>query len=79
MLLGETVPLLAGSRWARELHGETGGQLAPLDLEAHRRLCDPVRELVVAGSESGGARRQGAGGTAGPGGPGRRSSRQCTT
>ena len=52
VLLGETVPLLAGSRWARELHGETGGRLAPLDLEAHRRLCDTVRELVVAGSES---------------------------
>jgi phosphoribosylformylglycinamidine synthase len=46
VLLGETVPLLAGSRWARELHGETGGRLAPLDLEAHRQLCECVRELV---------------------------------
>ena len=55
VLLGETVPLLAGSRWARELHGETGGRLAPLDLEAHRRLCDTVRELVVASSGGPGA------------------------
>ena len=46
VLLGDTVPLLAGSRWARELHGETGGSLAPLDLEAHRRLCELVRLLV---------------------------------
>ena len=71
VLLGETVPLLAGSRWARELHGETGGRLAPLDLEAHRRLCDTVRELVV-GSESPGAPAGApAGGPAGPGGTAR--------
>jgi len=47
VLLGETVPLLAGSRWAREVHGENGGTLPPLDLEAHKRLCECVHSLVV--------------------------------
>ncbi len=46
VLLGDTVPLLAGSRWARELYGEAGGRLPPLDLASHRRLCDCVRRLV---------------------------------
>jgi phosphoribosylformylglycinamidine synthase len=46
VLLGETVPLLAGSRFARELHGETGGRLPPLDLAHHRRLCEVLRDLV---------------------------------
>jgi len=49
VLLGDTVPLLAGSRWARELHGETGGSLPPVDLEAHRKFCECVRELVARG------------------------------
>ena len=53
VLLGETVELLGGSRWARELHGEDGGRLAPLDLEAHRLLCEAVRELVRSGGERG--------------------------
>ncbi|MGO9150822.1 MAG: phosphoribosylformylglycinamidine synthase subunit PurL, partial [Acidimicrobiales bacterium] len=48
VLLGETTPLLAGSRWARELHGATGGTLPALDLETHDRLCRFVRELVNA-------------------------------
>ena len=46
LLLGATSRTLAGSRWARDLHGEVGGTLAPLDLEAHRGLCDLVRGLV---------------------------------
>jgi phosphoribosylformylglycinamidine (FGAM) synthase-like enzyme len=52
VLLGETVPLLAGSRWARELHNETGGTLARLDLEAHRRLCEWIRGVLQSGSSS---------------------------
>jgi phosphoribosylformylglycinamidine synthase len=46
ILLGETIPLLAGSRWARELHDETGGILPPLDLANHRHLCEVLRQLV---------------------------------
>ncbi len=46
ILLGETIPLLAGSRWARELHGETGGILPQLHLANHRRLCEVVRGFV---------------------------------
>jgi phosphoribosylformylglycinamidine synthase len=53
VLLGDTVPLLAGSRWARDLHGETGGTLAPLDLATHLRLCELVRELVAVESGAG--------------------------
>jgi phosphoribosylformylglycinamidine synthase len=39
---------LGGSRWWRELRGETGGVLPELDVDAHRRLCDLVRALVAA-------------------------------
>jgi len=48
VLLGSHDGALAGSRWARTLRGCTGGELAPLDLAAHRRLCELVRELVSA-------------------------------
>ncbi len=48
VLLGSHDGTLAGSRWARTLRGCTGGELAPLDLAAHRRLCELVRELVSA-------------------------------
>jgi phosphoribosylformylglycinamidine synthase len=39
---------VGGSRWWRELRGETGGVLPELDVDAHRRLCDLVRALVAA-------------------------------
>ena len=38
MLLGDTDPSLAGSRWAVERHGHRGGTLPELDLAAHARL-----------------------------------------
>jgi phosphoribosylformylglycinamidine synthase len=56
VLLGATVPMLGGSRWARALHGEPDGELAPLDLELHARLVELVAGLVAAetaGSPSG--------------------------
>jgi phosphoribosylformylglycinamidine synthase len=48
VLLGaiESRPSLAGSRWAVDLHGHRGGVLADLDLDAHRRLVELVRDLV---------------------------------
>ena len=48
VLLGSHEASLAGSRWARTLRGCTGGELARLDLAAHRRLCGLVQELVAA-------------------------------
>jgi phosphoribosylformylglycinamidine synthase len=42
-------PSLAGSRWAVERRGHRGGTLPPLDLAAHGRLVDFVRELVAEG------------------------------
>jgi phosphoribosylformylglycinamidine synthase len=39
---------LGGSRWARELRGESHGTLPELDYDAHRRVCELVRTLVAA-------------------------------
>ena len=39
---------LGGSRWAGELHGNSGGLLPRLDPERHRRVCDVTRRLVAA-------------------------------
>ncbi len=38
---------LGASRWAVERRGRRGGALAPLDLDAHRRLADLVCALVT--------------------------------
>jgi len=40
---------LAGSRWAFEAHGHTGGVLPTLDTAAHLAVCALVRDLVVGG------------------------------
>ncbi len=40
---------LAGSRWAFEAHGHTGGVLPALDVAGHLAVCALVRELVVDG------------------------------
>ncbi|MDQ6796557.1 MAG: phosphoribosylformylglycinamidine synthase subunit PurL [Actinomycetota bacterium] len=40
---------LAGSRWAFEAHGHTGGVLPTLDTAAHLAVCALVRSLVVDG------------------------------
>jgi phosphoribosylformylglycinamidine synthase len=55
LLLGSTVPSLAGSRWAAERGNAAsgGGQLPPLDLGLHRALVELVAELVSAGVVSG--------------------------
>ncbi len=48
---------LGGSRWAVECRGLTGGVLAPVDLDAHRRLLDVVVSLVtdeIAGADGNG-------------------------
>ena len=42
-----TVPSLGGSQWAAQRHGLRGGQLANIDLGAHRRLCQTVADLVA--------------------------------
>ncbi|ACU54856.1 phosphoribosylformylglycinamidine synthase II [Acidimicrobium ferrooxidans DSM 10331] len=55
-------PQLAGSR-AAAVAGVDGGTLAPLDWEAHRRLCDAVADLVV-GDEVSAATNLSAGGLA---------------
>ncbi len=47
VLLGETDPVLGGSRWAVDLHGHRGGVLPPLDLEAHERLVGLVTALAA--------------------------------
>jgi phosphoribosylformylglycinamidine synthase subunit PurL len=49
VLLGQTDPSLAGSRWALERHGAGGGVLPRLDLGAHRRLLDVVASVVAEG------------------------------
>jgi len=49
VLLGDTDPSLAGSRWAVECRGHRGGVLAPFDAEAQRRLVDFVVDLVGRG------------------------------
>jgi phosphoribosylformylglycinamidine synthase subunit PurL len=46
VLLGDTDPSLAGSRWAVERHGHRGGTLPALDLAAHRRLLALMMRLV---------------------------------
>ena len=46
VLLGETDPSLAGSRWAVERHDHRGGTLPALDLAAHGRLLALMVELV---------------------------------
>jgi phosphoribosylformylglycinamidine synthase II len=46
VLLGDTDPSLAGSRWAVERHGHRGGTLPALDLAAHARLLDLMVRLV---------------------------------
>ncbi len=48
VVLGETVPSLAGTRWAVECHGRRGGMLPALDLDAHARLLALVTSLVPA-------------------------------
>jgi len=53
LLLGQTVPTLAGSLWALEIHGHRGGTLPPLDLELHARLLELVRGLVEDGLAAG--------------------------
>jgi phosphoribosylformylglycinamidine synthase len=46
LLLGPRSSVLTGSRWARSMHEHRGGELAPLDLDLHRRLVDLVVGLV---------------------------------
>jgi phosphoribosylformylglycinamidine synthase II len=46
--LGDPSSVLAGSRWAWA-RGHRGGALPEVDLRAHARVCDLVRELVVDG------------------------------
>jgi phosphoribosylformylglycinamidine synthase II len=46
ILLGPRSASLAGSRWARQLHGVTGGILSTLDFELHARLLVLVQRLV---------------------------------
>ncbi len=46
VLLGRQASALAGSRWAVERRGHTGGSLAPWDPEEHARLLALVAELV---------------------------------
>jgi phosphoribosylformylglycinamidine synthase len=56
LLLGSTVPSLAGSRWAAEWarnDASVGGGLPPLDLALHRTLVEVVAELVSGGMVSG--------------------------
>jgi phosphoribosylformylglycinamidine synthase len=56
LLIGSTVPSLAGSRWAAERAGNdvsSGGGLPPLDLALHRTLVELVAELVNGGVVSG--------------------------
>jgi len=46
VLLGDTDPSMAGSRWAVECHGQPGGTLPALDLGAHARLLALTAQLV---------------------------------
>ena len=46
VLLGRTVPTVAGSLWALRAHGHRGGNLPPLDLGLHARLLELVRAVV---------------------------------
>jgi len=47
VLLGDTDPSLAGSRWAVERHGRRGGMLPALDLAAHARLLALLERTVA--------------------------------
>ncbi|HET9442604.1 MAG TPA: phosphoribosylformylglycinamidine synthase subunit PurL [Acidimicrobiales bacterium] len=47
LLLGRTEANLAGSLWAREMHGFLGGRLPTLDLAVHARLVHLVADLVA--------------------------------
>ena len=53
VLLGTTERTLGGSLWADRIRGRRGGRLPSLDLNAHRRLLELVRGLVVDGLLSG--------------------------
>ncbi|HET6963275.1 MAG TPA: phosphoribosylformylglycinamidine synthase subunit PurL [Acidimicrobiales bacterium] len=48
-----TRPSLAGSKWAAEIHGHTGGRLPVPDWEAHRRLLRLAAGLAREGRVSG--------------------------
>ncbi|HWH35827.1 MAG TPA: AIR synthase related protein [Acidimicrobiales bacterium] len=53
-LLGPRSDDVGGSRWAaRRAGGRPAGRLPDLDLAAHRRLCQLVRDLVAGGSLAG--------------------------
>jgi phosphoribosylformylglycinamidine synthase len=47
ILVGPRSSELAGSAWARTIHGARNGRLGPIDLEEHALLCDVVAELVA--------------------------------
>lgn len=42
-----TTPGLAGSKWAKEVHGHSGGTLPEIDYVSHRRLLELVADLVT--------------------------------
>ena len=44
-----SAPSLAGSKWAAELHGHSGGRLPELDYDAHSRLVELVSGLSGVG------------------------------
>jgi len=46
-------PTLAGSLWAKQVHGFTGGRMAPLDLVLHADLVELVGALVTGGLVAG--------------------------
>jgi phosphoribosylformylglycinamidine synthase len=48
VLIGSRSAELAGSAWARALHGATNGKLSAMDLEVHARLVKLVTALVGA-------------------------------
>lgn len=48
LLLGTRSMNVAGSRWARDLHGVRHGAIDPVDFDAHVRLCAFVTDLVAA-------------------------------
>ena len=48
ILIGPRSSELAGSSWARALHGANDGSFSSIDLEAHARLVSLVADLVAA-------------------------------
>jgi phosphoribosylformylglycinamidine synthase len=48
VLAGTRSSGLAGSAWARTIHGSRGGRFEPMDLDAHARLCEITASLVSA-------------------------------